>query len=167
MRICWKWPTFWKACNKQDTWGYWTCPGCNQQTSASDSVRTRNWSGDPQKHWDFDAGKRFQTICEIQENTTRQLMVIPTKDFAECFEQWKRHWEICVRSQGAYFEGDWGVIVLCTMFLVSYVFFNKCLYFSLCTAGYFPDRPHYQLSTFYQLWELMLWQNIIFRFKIA
>ena len=25
----------------------------------------------------------------------------------------------CVRSQGAYFAGDWGVIVLCTMFLVS------------------------------------------------
>ena len=28
-------------------------------------------------------------------------------------------WETCVRSQGAYFEGDWGVIVLCTLFLVS------------------------------------------------
>ena len=27
--------------------------------------------------------------------------------------------ENCVRSQSAYFEGDWGVIVLCTMFLVS------------------------------------------------
>ena len=25
----------------------------------------------------------------------------------------------CVRSQGAYFEGDWGIIVLCTLFLVS------------------------------------------------
>ena len=28
-------------------------------------------------------------------------------------------WENCVKSQGAYFEGDWGIIVLCTMFLVS------------------------------------------------
>ena len=28
-------------------------------------------------------------------------------------------WENCVRSQGAYFEGDWGIIVLCTMYLVS------------------------------------------------
>ena len=27
-------------------------------------------------------------------------------------------WENCVRSQGAYFEGDWSIIVLCTMFLV-------------------------------------------------
>ena len=29
------------------------------------------------------------------------------------------YWENCVRSQGAYFEGDWGFIVLCTVFLVS------------------------------------------------
>ena len=29
------------------------------------------------------------------------------------------NWENCVRSQGAYFEGDWGVIVPCIMFLVS------------------------------------------------
>ena len=28
-------------------------------------------------------------------------------------------WENCVRSQGAYLEGDWGVIVLRTMFIVS------------------------------------------------
>ena len=36
-------------------------------------------------------------------------------------------WENCVRSQGAYFEGDWGVIVLCSVFCI---FFNKCLHFS-------------------------------------
>ena len=40
-------------------------------------------------------------------------------------------WENCVTSQGAYFEGDWGVIVLCTMFLVSCIFFSKCLFFIL------------------------------------
>ena len=40
------------------------------------------------------------------------------------------HRENHVRSQGVYFEGDWGVIVLCTMFLVSCNFFNKCLHFS-------------------------------------
>ena len=28
-------------------------------------------------------------------------------------------WENCVRSQGACFGADWGIIVLCTMFLVS------------------------------------------------
>ena len=44
-------------------------------------------------------GKRFQTIDEIQENTMGQLMVTGTL------------W-------GAYFEADWGIIVLYTMFLV-------------------------------------------------
>ena len=48
-------------------------------------------------------------------------------------------WENCVRSQGACFEGDWGIIVLCTMFLVSCIFFNKCLYFSYYMAGYLLD----------------------------
>ena len=49
---------------------------------------------------------RFQIINEIQESMMGQLRAIPTEDFAECFEQWKRCWENCVRSQGAYFEGD-------------------------------------------------------------
>ena len=49
--------------------------------------------------------------------------------------------ENSVSSQGAHFEGDWGVIVLCTMFLVSCIFFNKCLYFSYYMAGYLLDRP--------------------------
>ena len=48
-----------------------------------------------------------------------QLMAIPTKDFAERFEQWKRCWENCVRSQGAYFEEDRVITVPRTMFLVS------------------------------------------------
>ena len=51
-------------------------------------------------------GNRFQTMDEIQENTTGQLMEIRTNDFAEYFEPWKRLRENCVRSQGAYFEGD-------------------------------------------------------------
>ena len=38
--------------------------------------------------------------------------------------------ENCVGSQGAYFEGDWGIIVLGTMFLVSCILFIKYLYFS-------------------------------------
>ena len=50
-------------------------------------------------------------------------------------------WENCVRSQGAYFEGDWGMTVLCTMFLVSCIFFYKCLCFSYYMAGYLLDRP--------------------------
>ena len=46
-------------------------------------------------------------------------------------------WENCVRSQGAYFEGDWGIIVLCKMFLVSCIFFNNYM------SGYILGRLMY------------------------
>ena len=63
--------------------------------------------------------EEISDVDEIQENTTAQLMAIPTKDFA-VFWSWRRCWEICVGSQGAYFEGDWGIIVLqCFLYLVS------------------------------------------------
>ena len=77
-------------------------------------------------------GKRFQTISEIQENTMWQLTMIGKT----------------LRSQGAYFEGDWGYH--CPMYNVSCIF-NKCFYFSYYTAGYLPDRPH-------------KWNNIVFVF---
>ena len=50
-------------------------------------------------------------------------------------------WENCVRSQDVYFKGDWGIIVLCTVFLVSCIFFNKYLCFSYYVAGYLLERP--------------------------
>ena len=35
-------------------------------------------------------------------------------------------WENCVRSQGlAYLEGNWGIIVICTVFLVSLINFSS------------------------------------------
>ena len=45
-------------------------------------------------------------------------------------------WESCVRFSGAYFEGDWGVIVLCTMFLVSSLI--NVYFFTL--HGWIPSR---------------------------
>ena len=71
-------------------------------------------------------GKRFQTVHEIQENTTGQLMVTG-----------RTAWGL----NCAYFESHWGIIVLCTMFFVSGIFFNKCLYFSHSMAGNLLDRP--------------------------
>ena len=71
-------------------------------------------------------GKRFQTIDEIQENMT---------------EAADGDWETCLSSQGAHCEGDWGVIVLCSMSLVSCIFFNKWLYVSYYMAGYVLDGP--------------------------
>ena len=48
-------------------------------------------------------------------------------------------WENCVRSQGAYFEGDWGVIVPCKMLLVSCSVTVSI--FHMYMVGYFWDRP--------------------------
>ena len=55
-------------------------------------------------------------------------------------------WENYVRSQGAYFEGDWGVTALSALCLVSCIFFNKCLYFSYYMTGYLLDRPCISLN---------------------
>ena len=75
LRICWKWCTLWKACNKQNTWRCWTCLGCNQQRSETDSVRSRSSSGDSKNYcaWDIDAGSWHETyhgkICSVASVT--------------------------------------------------------------------------------------------------
>jgi hypothetical protein len=35
-------------------------------------------------------------VEEIKENATRQLIVIPKEDAADCFEKWKGCWDKCV-----------------------------------------------------------------------
>ena len=76
--------------------------------------------------------------------STLQLLAFPKTKITFEREEISGHWwdswkysrvadgdgENCVSSQGACFEGDWGILVLCTMFLVSCTFFNKCLHFS-------------------------------------
>jgi transposase len=47
-------------------------------------------------------GRRFQTIEEIEENSTRDLNAIPQNKF----QDWKKRWERCIKSGGEYFEGD-------------------------------------------------------------
>ena len=88
------------------------CTGCNQRRLATDSVRTRSWSGDSKNHrvWDFDAGS-WHEMCR---GKIHSIASATGAEGASCCS-----WENCVRSQGAYFEGDWGVIVLCAMFLLS------------------------------------------------
>ena len=70
-------------------------------------------------------GKRFQTVDEIQENMVGQVMAVGRTVWG---------------PKAPTLKGTWGVIVLCIMFLLSGVFFNKCLYFSQYMAGYFLDR---------------------------
>ena len=105
--ILWKWPQLW-------TTGDWQLHQGNTPTHASYLVQSflvkhqvtqvtqPPYSLDFISHdfWFFPRlksplkGKRFQAINKIQENMMSQLMVILTKDFAECFEQWKRHKEV-------------------------------------------------------------------------
>ena len=91
-------------------------------------------------------------------------MTLEREEISDCSDhQWDSgkydraadgNWENCVRSQGAYFEGTWGVIVLSTMFLVSCIFFNNCLWFSYCIAGYILARLFY----------LILIKELVFEF---
>ena len=51
-------------------------------------------------------GRRFQTVEEIDENSTRDLRAIPQNTFQDAFQNWKKRWERCIKSGGEYFEGD-------------------------------------------------------------
>ena len=125
--ICWKWSMFWKTCNKQNTWGCWACMGCNQQRLLFSLKNKITFEREEISECWWDSGK-YDRAADGTSN----------KGFCRGFEQWKRCWENCVRSQGTYFEGDWGIIVLCTMFLVSSSVKSLFLYYM---AVYFVDRP--------------------------
>ena len=59
-------------------------------------------------------------------------------------------WENCVRSQGVYFEGDWGIIVLCTMFLVSYIFLiNVSIFHIAWLDTFWTDLVYIPLETLF------------------
>ena len=70
-------------------------------------------------------GKRFQTVSEIQENTTGQLMEIGRTVWGPKVPTLKRT-EMSLSYVQYFF----------------YIFCNKCLYFSYYMAGCLLDRPH-------------------------
>ncbi len=51
-------------------------------------------------------GHRFQSVEDIQKNSTVAFKGIKEEEFSVCFEQWKYRIEKCIRSAGNYFEGD-------------------------------------------------------------
>jgi hypothetical protein len=51
-------------------------------------------------------GRRFDTIDEIQKNSTNELFAIPKEAFQKAFQSWQKRWERCVASERNYFEGD-------------------------------------------------------------
>ena len=71
-------------------------------------------------------------------------------------------WENCVRSQGAYLEGDWGIIVLRTMFTVPCIIFNKCLCSSYYVAGNLLGRTCLSImpkSDSHEYFFFMIWHQ--------
>jgi histone-lysine N-methyltransferase SETMAR len=51
-------------------------------------------------------GHHFGTMENIQKIVTDELNTLTGNDFQYCYDQWKKRWNYCVTSQGAYFEGD-------------------------------------------------------------
>ena len=75
-------------------------------------------------------------------------------------------WQLGELCKISYFEGVWGLIVLCTMFLVSCIFFKKCLYFAYYMAGCLLDITLYVIQgdnyNFLEFWLLPPKLKLIF-----
>jgi hypothetical protein len=50
-------------------------------------------------------GRSFETVSGIQRKSQVVLDSIKENDFHGNFEEWKKLWNRCIRSQGDYFEG--------------------------------------------------------------
>ena len=51
-------------------------------------------------------GHHFGMMENIQKVVTDELHTLTENYFQYCYDQWKKHWNHCVTSQGSYFEGD-------------------------------------------------------------
>jgi len=51
-------------------------------------------------------GHHFVTVENVQTTVMRALNNISSEDFLHYYEEWQQCWNRCIRSQGAYFEGD-------------------------------------------------------------
>ena len=49
-------------------------------------------------------GHHFGTVENVQAAATRALNI--SSEFLHCYEEWQQRWNRCIRSQGAYLEGD-------------------------------------------------------------
>ncbi|EFN86934.1 hypothetical protein EAI_00275, partial [Harpegnathos saltator] len=48
-------------------------------------------------------GQRFESIEEIKEKSLRELKAIPSAAYERCFQDWIKHWRMCVASNRDYF----------------------------------------------------------------
>ena len=52
-------------------------------------------------------GKCFAYVEEVKQKTAEALKGIKIDGFKMRFEQWKKHLDRCIASNGECFEGDW------------------------------------------------------------
>ena len=51
-------------------------------------------------------GKHFADVGEVKQKTAEALKGIIIEESRNCFEQWKKHLDRCIASNGEDFEGD-------------------------------------------------------------
>ena len=51
-------------------------------------------------------GKCFTNVEEVKQKMAEGLEGIKINKFKNCLEQWKKHLDSCIASNGEYFEGD-------------------------------------------------------------
>ncbi|XP_046813878.1 histone-lysine N-methyltransferase SETMAR-like [Vespa crabro] len=51
-------------------------------------------------------GSQFNNVKELEENVTKQLMLIPKVEFEESLKNWEKRWEKVVDMKGNYFQSD-------------------------------------------------------------
>jgi len=51
-------------------------------------------------------GRRFETDEEVNSTVTGALRVISKEGLWHVFETWQKRWDLCITSQGSYFEGN-------------------------------------------------------------
>jgi hypothetical protein len=51
-------------------------------------------------------GRHFAKFAEIQQESLVALDSISSEDFRQCFQQWGNCGDLCIQSQGQYFEGE-------------------------------------------------------------
>ena len=105
---------------------YWWLAASSQQCAHSCITSHAEFFGETSNHSGDSAAlqPRFDTLWLLAFPKTkitfeRAEILAHWWDSGKCNGVADGNWENCVRSQGAYFDGDWGIIVLCTIFLVS------------------------------------------------
>ena len=82
-------------------------------------------------------GKRFANVEEVEQKRAETLKGIKIYEFRNCFEQYKKHFDRCMASNGEYSEGDlkFKHLRINTQFFIKLlVFWGRLLSYSGCLS---------------------------------